>query len=179
MKLNVLLKGSFCKAVIAALLLLTGFLVACRSDAHAESSINTADNSAQVLQTADARLAGNSLKIWLARTHQEKAKGLMYVDSMADDQGMLFVYESPQIMSFWMKNTKIPLDLVFFTENLEINGWIKCMQPGYGRPERALEHYVSELPAQYALELNAGSIERLALKHGDRLEIPLTLLYSD
>jgi len=178
-KLNELLKGSFCKAVMAALLLLTGFLVACRSDARAESSASTSDSSAQILQTVDARLGGNPLKIWLARTHQEKAKGLMFVDSMVDDQGMLFVYESPQIMSFWMKNTKIPLDLVFFTENLEINGWIKCMQPGYGRPERALEHYVSELPAQYALELNAGSIERLALKHGDRLEIPLTLLYSD
>jgi len=178
-KLNELLKGSFCKAVMAALLLLTGFLVACRSDALAESSANTSDNSAQILQTVDARLGGNSLRIWLARTHQEKAKGLMFFDSMADDQGMLFVYESPQFMSFWMKNTKIPLDLVFFTENLEINGWIKGMQPGYGLPERDLEHYSSELPAQYALELNAGSIERLSLKHGDRLEIPITLLYSD
>lgn len=155
--------------------MLTVFMAACRSDAHAESTTV----QAQILQMTEARLAGQSLRIWLARTHEEKARGLMYYDSIEDDQGMLFVYESPQIMSFWMKNTRIPLDLVFFTENLEINGWIKDMQPGYGLPERSLAHYVSELPAQYALELKAGSIERLALKHGDRLEIPLTLLYSD
>lgn len=176
MKLNARLNDNFCKAGIAALLFLTVCLAACRSDVHAESP--SAD-SAQTVQAAEATLAGHRLTIWLARTYPEKAKGLMYVDSIAENQGMLFIYEAPQIMSFWMKNTRIPLDLVFFTKNLEINGWIKDMQPGYGLPERSLAHYVSELPAQYALELKAGSIERLALKHGDRLEIPLTLLYSD
>jgi hypothetical protein len=178
-KLNALLNRSFCKAAIAALLLLTGFLAACRSDASAEPAAGTANESAQTVQATEAKLAGHSLEIWLARTSSEKSRGLMYFDAIEATQGMLFVYEAPQIMSFWMKNTKIPLDLVFFTENLEINGWIKNMQPGYGLPEQGLERYVSELPAQYALELNAGSIERLALKLGDRLEIPLTLLYSD
>ncbi len=176
MKLNAPIKGRFCKAGVAALLFLTAFLAACRSDAHAESH---SAETAQILQTAEATLAGHPFTIWLARTSQEKARGLMYFDSVEETQGMLFVYETPHIMSFWMKNTKVPLDLVFFTENLEINGWIKDMQPGYGIPDRSLAHYVSELPAQYALELKAGSIERLALKYGDRLEIPLTLLYSD
>jgi len=167
--------GSFCTTGIAVLLLITGLLTACRSAAQADSP--TA--SPQTLSVTEATLAGHKLSISLARTYEEKARGLMYVESMQDSSGMLFVYETPQIMSFWMKNTKIPLDLVFFTENLEINGWIKDMQPGYGLPENSLPRYVSEQPAQYALELNAGSIERLKLKFGERLEIPLMLLYSD
>lgn len=167
--------GSFCTTGIAVLLLITGLLTACRSTAQADSP--TA--SPQTLSVTETTLAGHKLNISLARTYEEKAKGLMYVENMPDNSGMLFVYETPQIMSFWMKNTKIPLDLVFFTENLEINGWIKDMQPGFGLPENNLPRYVSEQPAQYALELNAGSIERLKLKFGDRLEIPLMLLYSD
>jgi len=160
---------------ISALLLLSGLLAACRGDTHTESPFP----SSSALQPAEATLSSQSLTLWLARSHPEKTRGLMFIDSMTDSQGMLFVYESPQIMSFWMKNTKIPLDLIFFSENLEINGWIKNMQPGYGLPDRSLPHYTSEIPAQYALELNAGSIDRLGLKTGDRLEIPLTLLYSD
>ncbi|EKD83119.1 MAG: hypothetical protein ACD_39C00873G0001, partial [uncultured bacterium] len=167
--------SSACITGIAALLLIAGLLTACRGATQAASS----PDSSQILQTTEATLAGTSLKIWLARTYEEKAKGLMFFESMQKDEGMLFVYDSPRIMSFWMKNTRIPLDLVFFSDNLEINGWIKNMQPGYGLPERNLPSYVSELPAQYALELNAGSIDSLKLKLGDRLEIPLTLLYSD
>jgi len=167
--------GSFCTTGIAVLLLITGLLTACRSAAQADSP--TA--SPQSLSATEVTLAGHKLNISLARTYEEKARGLMFVESMPDNSGMLFVYETPQIMSFWMKNTQIPLDLVFFTENLEVNGWIKDMQPGYGLPENNLPSYVSEQPAQYALELNAGSIESLKLKFGDRLEIPLMLLYSD
>lgn len=175
MKLQKPIISSACVTGIAALLLITGLLTACRGDAHAESYIGTP----QTLPTAEAILAGNNLTLWLARTHPEKSYGLMFFDAITNDHGMLFVYDSPRIMSFWMKNTRIPLDLIFFSENLEINGWIKDMQPGYGLPERSLPGYVSDLPAQYALELNAGSIDRLKLKLGDRLEIPITLLYSD
>lgn len=167
--------GSFCTTGIAVLLLISGLLTSCRSEAQAD--VSTANS--QTLSVTEATLAGHRLNISLARTYEEKAKGLMFVENMPDSDGMLFVYESPQVMSFWMKNTRIPLDLIFFTENLEINGWIKNMQPGYGLPENSLARYVSEQPAQYALELNAGSIDRLKLKLGDRLEIPIMLLYSD
>lgn len=164
-----------CMTGMAALLLITGLLAACRGSTHAKSYLGTS----QTLPATKATLAGNDLNLWLARTYQEKASGLMFFDAIANDQGMLFIYDEPRIMSFWMKNTRIPLDLVFFNENLEINGWIKDMQPGYGLPERSLPSYASDLPAQYALELNTGSIDRLKLKPGDRLEIPITLLYSD
>lgn len=133
----------------------------------------------QVLPETAATLAGTSLKIMLARSYEEKALGLMYYPSLDENRGMLFVYSEPRSMSFWMKNTMIPLDLVFFSPDLEVTEWIKSMQPGYGSPESTLPRYTSTGPAQYALELNAGMIDKLSLKVGDRLDIPITLLYSD
>lgn len=133
----------------------------------------------QKTSATDAVIAGQSLKIMLARTSDEKAKGLMFFERLGDNEGMIFVYNTPRVMSFWMKNTKIPLDLVFFSENLEITEWIEGMVPGYGKPDFMLPRYVSDMPAQYALELASGTVARLQLKKGDRLEIPLTLLYSD
>jgi len=133
----------------------------------------------QKVTVTDATLGGHAFKIMLTRTTDEKAKGLMFFDRLAENEGMLFVYNSPRTMSFWMKNTRIPLDLVFFSENLEVTEWIEGMVPGYGKPDFMLQRYISNLPAQYALELASGTIARLQLKTGDRLEIPLTLLYSD
>jgi hypothetical protein len=115
----------------------------------------------------------------LARTNSEKSKGLMYFDTLGEKEGMLFVYSSSQIMSFWMYNTKIPLDLIFFSENLEVTEWVKHMKPGFGIPPTQLPRYISSMPAQYALELNAGSIEKFGIKYGDKLEIPITMLYSE
>lgn len=133
----------------------------------------------QKVTVTDATLAGKPFKIMLTRTSDEKAKGLMFFDKLAENEGMLFVYDSPRVMSFWMKNTKVPLDLVFFSENLEVTEWIEGMIPGYGKPDFMLPRYVSDFPAQYALELASGTVARLQLKKGDRLEIPLLLLYSD
>lgn len=115
----------------------------------------------------------------LARTDVEKLLGLMYFDQLDDDKAMLFVYNSPQLMSFWMRNTKIPLDLIFLSDNLEITELIENMLPGYGKPDHQLEYYRSVMPAQYALEMAAGSIARLKLKPGDRLVVPVTVLYSE
>ncbi len=164
---------------ISCLLILSS--AACNSSGKTElqAASPTSANAPQVLTTADSTLAGQRLRIMLARTNDEKAMGLMFFEQMPEDVGMLFVYNSPRVMSFWMKNTMIPLDLVFFSENLEITEWIEGMVPGYGKADASLPRYVSRLPAQYALELNAGSIAKMSLKQGDRLEIPLTLLYSD
>lgn len=115
----------------------------------------------------------------LARSADEKAKGLMFFDSLSENEGMLFVYPAPRLMSFWMYNTKIELDLVFFSDQLLVTEFIEAMQPGYGLLPSQLPRYVSQQPAQYALELKSGMIKQLGLAVGDRLDIPITLLYSD
>ncbi len=133
----------------------------------------------QVLQTVDAQINGHNLKLMLAKSDFEKAKGLMFYKKLSSDTGMLFVYNYSHKMTFWMMNTRIPLDLIFFSEDLKVTEYIKRMEPGYGKKTDALPHYNSNEPARYALELNAGSIEELDIKIGDKLEIPQILLYSD
>jgi len=56
-------------------------------------------------------------KIWVADTERRREQGLMYVKTLSADQGMLFIFDSPQVISMWMKNTLIPLDMVFITTN--------------------------------------------------------------
>jgi len=93
----------------------------------------------------------------------------MYRTSLAADQGMLFVYEPPQPVSFWMKNTKIPLDMVFLRD-----GQVKMLKanvppcttnpcPTYGPG--------SEVAIDQVIELQAGRAAQLRLKIGDRMNI--------
>ncbi len=157
----------------------------CCSSCQADSNKSTLPVSGifsgapQQLEKIDASLAGHSLRIMLARTMDEKSQGLMFYDSLAENDGMLFVYPSPRLMSFWMYNTKIELDLIFFSDQLTITEFVRSMQPGYGQPAAQLPRYVSTMPAQYALELKAGQIDKLGLQIGDRLDIPITMLYSE
>lgn len=133
----------------------------------------------QVLPKTEATFNGHKLWLMLAKSDFEKAKGLMFYRELASDTGMLFVYDYSHRMSFWMMNTRIPLDLIFFSEDLRVTEYIKNMTPGYGKKADTLPHYNSKKPARYALELNAGLIEKLNIKIGDKLEIPQIFLYSD
>jgi uncharacterized membrane protein (UPF0127 family) len=170
------------KSIICILILSACINLACSSGNNGAGSIMAAEQyfgKPQSLSEGKAVLAGQQLAVMLARSNNEKAQGLMFFDKLANDKGMLFIYNSPRIMSFWMKNTRIPLDLVFFNADLAISGWIEGMQPGIGIADHFLPRYTSNEPAQYALELNHGSVASMGLKLGDRLEIPLTLLYSN
>lgn len=134
---------------------------------------------AQQLPSSVCTLGSSKIKVLLARTPFQRAKGMMFAESLADNEGMLFIYNSPQKMVFWMKNTKIPLDIVFLSPSLQIIEWIEGMEPGYGKSEYKLPRYEAKQLAQYALELNSGAVKKMGLQLGDKLEIPLTLLYSE
>jgi hypothetical protein len=132
----------------------------------------------QELPFHEAILGTNTLSIMLARTEEERRIGLMYRPALASGQGMLFCYDAPQEMSFWMKNTRIPLDLVFFSADLKVTEWVEGMVPGFGLPESLLPLYSSRGMAQYALELASGSIRALGVKPGQVLGVPAPLLFS-
>jgi uncharacterized membrane protein (UPF0127 family) len=66
--------------------------------------------------SAQAEMAGQRISLEVARTLQEQATGLMYRTSLADDRGMLFSFDPPQPVNFWMKNVKISLDMVFLRD---------------------------------------------------------------
>ena len=107
----------------------------------------------------------------VARTIPQKAKGLMDRDSLCPDCGMIFVSEFEMPQSFWMKNTKIPLDLIFIDRNgLIIN--IETAHPEPGVSDNRLKQYRSLSPAQYVIEINSGESARLSLKSGDKIDLP-------
>ncbi len=107
----------------------------------------------------------HSFNVDLALTPQQQAIGLMFVEKMADEKGMLFLNEQESKLSFWMKNTLIPLDIIF----IDANGYILNIQ--HGKP-LDLTPLPSAGPALAVLELNAGLSAKLGIKPGDRLLHP-------
>ncbi|MBD1846066.1 DUF192 domain-containing protein [Cyanobacteria bacterium FACHB-63] len=118
--------------------------------------------------SASFKVADQVIKLEVARTPDEQATGLMYRTSLADDRGMLFPFNPPRPAQFWMKNTLIPLDMLFLR-----NGIIRSIAanvppcqanpcPTYGSPTEEIDQVI---------ELRAGRAAELDLKAGDRITI--------
>jgi len=102
----------------------------------------------------------------LARTDEERALGLMFRKNLPDGQGMLFVFDRDQQMSFWMKNTVIPLSIAFIASDGHILE-IKDMQPN------DINSVKSSRSVRYALEVPQGWFSRVNVKAGDVVKIDL------
>ena len=105
------------------------------------------------------------LQLELARTPKTRETGLMHRESMPTGEGMLFVFEKPQPQRFWMKNTRIPLDIGYFSAD----GKLRELHRGRpydlsGMPSRAKD-------LQFVVELNEGEFKRLGLVPGARLDL--------
>jgi len=113
-------------------------------------------------------LNGQRFTVELAETTEKQALGLMFRDSLAADRGMLFLFPSESRRSFWMKNTRIPLDILYFDSDLAL-----VSIAADARPCRSARcpTYPSEGAAQYVLELNAGKAAELGVRPGDVLEL--------
>ncbi|WP_108814982.1 DUF192 domain-containing protein [Loktanella sp. Alg231-35] len=104
--------------------------------------------------------------IEVADDPQERAQGLMFVEDMPLLEGMLFVYEEPQFVSFWMKNTLIPLDMLFAGPTGEILSIHENAVPGDLTPIRGGNGI------QMVLEINGGLSARLGITEGDVMQHP-------
>lgn len=102
------------------------------------------------------------IDIEVADDEAQTSQGLMYRKSMAENQGMLFIFDDEQPRSFWMKNTNIPLDIIY----ADGNGVIGSAQ-NYATPfsEQSLP---SLKPAKYVVEVNAGFWDKYGVKEGDK-----------
>ncbi len=123
--------------------------------------------TACVAQEPHVRLKGEKFSVEIAETPDKQQLGLMFRESMPRDHGMLFVFAGESMRSFWMKNTRIPLDIIYFDKDLEMVSFstaVPCRT-------RQCPGYPSTGPAMYVLELNAGLADELELVEGDRLEI--------
>jgi uncharacterized protein len=107
------------------------------------------------------------VRVEVADDLAEQAKGLMDRTTLGENRGMLFVYPEERELSFWMKNTLIPLSIAFIDSERRIID-IQDMKPLDDEPP----HYVSAEPAQYALEVNQGFFEERGVKVGDSVELP-------
>ncbi len=112
-----------------------------------------------------------TFKVETAVTETQRSKGLMHRRSLDADSGMLFVYSYEQQLSFWMKNTLIPLDIAFIARDGHILN-IANMEP---LDESTV---VSDGKAMYALEMNRGFFEKYDIKVGDRIEFLTPLQYT-
>jgi len=103
------------------------------------------------------------LDIEIAETEYETQTGLMYRNSMEDRQGMLFIFPDVAYHSFYMKNTKFPLDIIYIDEQLKVASIIKNAQP---LNESSLP---SQVPVKYVLEVKAGLSDVWGIKAEDRI----------
>ena len=94
-----------------------------------------------------------------------QVRGLMYRESLGDNQGMLFISERPRRQSFWMRNTLIPLDIGFFTED----GILREVYPMFPRDETKVVSRRDDI--SYTLEMNHGWFRANGVRTGDRLDI--------
>ena len=109
-------------------------------------------------------LGGHHFSVEIAATPAEQAHGLMDRTSMPADHGMLFVFPQAQPLTFWMKDTLIPLDMLFFDEAHRLVTVRADVPPCQSDP---CPTYASTAPARYVLELNAGTAAKLDLHKGD------------
>jgi uncharacterized membrane protein (UPF0127 family) len=108
----------------------------------------------------------HSFNIEIAKTPSEKILGLMYRRSLPSDAGMLFLYDRPQPVTFWMRNTYIPLDMVFIGADGRVQRIESHTEPF------SLAAISSDGDVESVLELNAGTADAIGLKVGDRVDSP-------
>lgn len=119
--------------------------------------------------TPTVTLRGHTYRVEIADDNSERARGLMYRDSMEADAGMLFLFERQEPQAFWMKNTRIPLDILYFDQQWKLVGW-SLNTPPCSLGDRC-PSYPSQAPARFVLELNAGTTERIGAQFGDTLTV--------
>jgi uncharacterized membrane protein (UPF0127 family) len=104
-----------------------------------------------------------------AVSSKEKRTGLMNRTELGQNHGMIFVYDNADIRSFWMKNTLIPLDIIFLDSDKQIIN-IEKAYPEPNTPDSELERYRSDAPAQYVIEVNQNFTDRHGIEQEDRVE---------
>ena len=148
-----------------ALLLLAGTLAAPPARA-ADPSPEPLDHFPTSELVLEAGGRSYPFKVWMATTDARREQGLMYVKSLPPQRGMLFVFEYPQVLNFWMKNTKIPLDLLFIAANGQVIRIAENAEP------ESLATISSLGAALGVLELAGGTAKTLGLRPGLRVRHP-------
>jgi uncharacterized protein len=106
----------------------------------------------------------HAFSVEVAATGPQQSRGLMFRTELAGNEGMIFPYKVPQMLGFWMKNTPLPLDIIFIDEDGRIINIAAETTP------YSLDSVYSERPAMAVLELAGGRAAELGIKPGDKVE---------
>jgi uncharacterized membrane protein (UPF0127 family) len=118
------------------------------------------------LTISDGKRVRHSFKVWLADTPSRQSQGLMFVRSLPAARGMLFVHPQPRNISMWMKNTYIPLDMVFIDARGRVQQVVEQTTP------HSLALIQSKSPALAVLEIAGGEARRLGIRPGQQVAHP-------
>lgn len=124
-----------------------------------------ADRNPNNLPLVKMQIGNQTYELEVATTSGTRERGLMHRDSMPSDHGMIFVFPEEQQLRFWMKHTRIGLDIVYVNAEGKVVS-VAQMQPF---DEKGVP---SDGPAKYAIELNQGQAAKCGVKTGDKLAIP-------
>ena len=106
-----------------------------------------------------------TFNVEFAITPQERAQGLMGRDKLGPNEGMVFIFPNEALRRFWMKDTKLPLDILFFDKDLTLISVFEGAEP------YSLDSISSLIPAQFVLEIPAGTMENFGLAIGNQMRL--------
>lgn len=129
--------------------------------AHPDTVIDFGDPQPLTIVTAEGDV---EMSVLFADTDPERARGLMFREELADDAGMLFDFETVRPVSMWMRNTLIPLDIIFLSEEGEIVKIVANARP------HSLRQLLSDFPVRAVLEVRGGLTLERGIMPGDRIE---------
>jgi len=147
---------------------LAWFSFACGLAALSAAASDPSDNMAEKGLIAITTPRKEVILAELADTTEKRARGLMFRDSLPKDRGMLFTFTEPQHWAFWMKNTRIPLDIIWMDGQKRIV-YVERNVPGCSRTDDGCPQYQPTHEALYVLEVAAGMAEALQLQRGVKL----------
>jgi uncharacterized membrane protein (UPF0127 family) len=153
----------FVRGSCAALIIVFAFSAASAAYAQSGPLEDLADFPSGKLEIAEGKKVKHTFQVWLADSPRRQAQGLMFVRALPDLQGMLFVHEEPRAFSMWMKNTYIPLDMVFIDAHGRIQQIVEQTTP------HSLDLIRSDDPALAVLEIAGGESKRLGIRVGQRV----------
>lgn len=155
------------KNTFLSLLLFGGFFVGCKEKSADQKEVKAAPiefkKEAEAYLTRPTGDTLQHLELEIADDDYQRETGLMYRRKMAEDRAMLFIFEEEAPRGFYMKNTYIPLDIIFLDHNNKIIKIARNAEP------QNLQTITSDAPAQYVLEINAGLADQWQLQEGDSL----------
>lgn len=171
MKKNIQKFSPWILASIVSLIGIMAFIVFASKKSGTENT--TMESQGQNYTTQNLSIGNNvTIPVEVADTAKKRELGLSYRKSLPENQGMLFIFDSPVYLTFWMKGMNFPLDMIWIGEdNAIVDITENVPNPAPNTPEFDLPTYRPSNPAKMVLEVNAGFVKKNGIEVGDTMKL--------